>query len=135
MCWDCNYYGHRRGRKICPNYDPSRPADARGQKTQQVNVISWNNTTPVQADSGAANNPNEKSTNMEVLSLTSQGREAAEVQSRDGPNNAAWTVLAAMGEKNESVSCTIAGSNQEYFPFFQQTLKGVDWDQYVSLDN
>ncbi len=117
LCWDCNYYGHRRGHKICPNYDPLRPADARGQKTQQVNVTSGNNTTPVQADSGAANNPNAKSTTMEVSSLTSQGQEAAEVQSRDRPNNAAWTVPAAMGQRMSLSHARLLAATKNILPF------------------
>ena len=26
LCWDCNYFGHGRGNKVCPNYDPSKAA-------------------------------------------------------------------------------------------------------------
>ncbi len=76
LCWDCNYYGHRRGHKICPNYDPSKLVHARGQKTQQVNVTAGSNGTSSPTKLAPTNNPGTVAANTEVSSLSRQGGEA-----------------------------------------------------------
>ena len=37
LCWDCGYYGHGRGNKLCPNYDPAKAGNNK-KENEQVNT-------------------------------------------------------------------------------------------------
>ncbi len=85
LCWDCNYYGHRRGHKVCPNYNPSRWSNSQTGKGEQVNVTT--------GDGGRARGTNQSAIselevtvqNTEILSLTGCGPEVTG-QQKDAQN-------------------------------------------------
>ncbi len=78
LCWDCNYYGHRRGHKVCPNYIPSRHGNlnkGKGDKNaQQVNVTAGGTGEHNGLDDSSNTAPASTLANTEVSSLTSRAQ-------------------------------------------------------------
>ncbi len=47
LCWDCGYYGHRKG-KVCPNYNPSKYSEHKDDgKTKKVNITTGRESSTV----------------------------------------------------------------------------------------
>ncbi len=117
-CWDCGYYGHRRGNKVCPNYDPSKWNDhcsKKNEKTlERVNVTSGEESVQEVPASGDGQMSS-------VSSMTAETPGAASV---------------AVGTKKELVSCTVAKPAINHgFTFFQKTPSMTDTNCYILLDN
>ncbi len=108
LCWDCNYYSHRRGNKVCPNYNPSKWGNTWGGKGKQVNVTAGEKSMPTGTNLTPTNSPGIVLVNTEVSSLSTHGQEAGKAQ-----NKAAWTVLAGVAAKVELVFCTMTITQQQ----------------------
>lgn len=138
LCWDCNYYGHRRGNKICPNYNPSRRGDnpsRRGdpnnaKKAEQVNATTGGAKARSGVNETNVAGPAPTVANTEVPSLSGRGHESSKSQS-----TVSWTVPAAVAAKNESVSCTVGVEDDSFEFSFFQTPEVTDWGEYILLDN
>ncbi len=119
LCWDCGYYGHRRGNKVCPNYDPSKRNRNRGGADDSKSDTKKEQTN-VTGDSGIIPAPNTGETKGQASTASS----------------VTWTAPAEEAAKNESISCTIADClGEQNFIFLQGDNMDPDPSHYILLDN
>ena len=108
LCWDCNFYGHGRGNKICPNFDPSKAREGKGQKQQVTNVTA--------------------SGSQEQSSVTQSGATPA--------SGVSWSTSPAAAAAEESVHCTVQEESWDHhFTFIQGTSRLEERENFVLLDN
>ncbi len=139
MYWDYGYFGHQQGNKICPNYDPSKRISPGRNKTnkkdEQVNATAGEEsshggtggrTSQMSATSSLTNG-----TGWATLAAAAAKSKLVSFNLAD-PSSANAT---AGNLKDESVTCTLAGTKVAHDFTFQRTTPCWDPDHHILLDN
>ena len=123
LCWDCNYYGHGRGNKLCPNYDPSRAREGKAKDGNQVHATAG---TPLAKGIEISQAPSSAS-RVSIDSVWSgpQGVSAVGQSQAETGNMAHETTMCTVVEESYDVN----------FSFFQGSNVAGDVGDYILLDN
>ncbi len=91
LCWDCGYYGHRQGNRVCPNYDPSK-----------------------RNESHRSNNNSKQGEQVNETKGGGQLAWSASKEETGRQESSIWTAPVAVVAKSELISCTLMGPDVEH---------------------